>query len=42
MKNIALIFFLSLLAVGQTYSQTSKSVNTKDMKGEEEKEVGKR
>src|SRR5688572_6178136 len=38
MKNIALAFFLSLLAVGQTYSQTSKSENPKNMKGAEEKE----
>jgi uncharacterized protein len=38
MKNIALVLFLSLLAVGQSYSQSSKSVNTKIMKQVEEKE----
>ena len=38
MKNIAVGFFLSLLIVGQVYSQTSKSVNTKNMRQVEEKE----
>ena len=38
MKNIAVVFFLSLLAVGKTYSQNSKTVNIKNMKGAEEKE----
>ena len=38
MKNIAVGFFLTLLIVGQAYSQTSKSVNTKHMKQVAEKE----
>src|SRR5215210_7123946 len=38
MKKIAVGFFLSVLIVGQAYSQTSKSVNTKNMKQVEEKE----
>src|SRR5215204_1331493 len=38
MKNIAVGFALSLLIIGQAYSQTSKSVNTNNMKGVEEKE----
>ena len=38
MKNIAVGAFLSLLLIGQAYSQTSKSVNTKNMKQVEEKE----
>src|ERR1044071_3442106 len=38
MKNIAVGAVLSLLVVGQAYSQTSKSVNTNNMKGAEEKE----
>lgn len=38
MKNIALVLFLSLLAVGQIYSQNRNSVNTKNMKGAEDKE----
>jgi len=32
MKKITLIAFLSFLIVGQAYSQTSKSVNAKNMK----------
>jgi uncharacterized protein len=32
MKNIAVGFLVSLLTVGQAYSQSSKSVNTKNMK----------
>ena len=38
MKNIAIVTLLTLLIVGQAYAQTSKSVNTKNMKGAEEKE----
>ena len=37
MKNIAVGLFLSLLIVGQAYSQTSKRVNTSNMNGVEEK-----
>ena len=38
MKNIAVGFFLSLLMVGQAYTQTSKNVNTKNMKQVEQKD----
>jgi len=38
MKNRAVAIVLSLLMIGQAYSQTSKSVNTNNMKGVEEKE----
>jgi uncharacterized protein len=38
MKTIAVAFFLSLIAVGQTYSQKSNRVNTKNMKQVVDKE----
>jgi uncharacterized protein len=38
MKNIAVGFILSFLIVGQSYSQTSKSAETKNMKQADEKE----
>src|SRR5688572_29171444 len=38
MKNITMGFVLILLMTGQAYSQTSKSVNTKNMKQEKEED----
>jgi hypothetical protein len=38
MKNMTIGLFLSLFMVGQAYSQTSKSMTTKNMKEADEKE----
>ena len=38
MKNIAVGFILSLLTIGQAYSQTSKSANTNNHEDTQEKE----